>query len=104
MTCFAVFGVSEFNVSLEHGFKGPGWAAAAVLISWFLTIVALPICIGFVQSVDKYRNFFTCCPTMCFPVIQRSELDVDNMDKIEGRSESQRVPVLFGGHNLPALV
>ena len=104
MTFFAVFGVSEFNVSLEYGLKGSGWMAVAVLVSWVLTIVALPICIGFVQSVDKYRNFFTCCPTICFPVIQRSELDVDNMDKIEGRSESQRVPVLFGGHNLPALV
>ena len=104
MTFFAVFGVSEFNVSLKNGFEGYGWAAAAVLISWLLTIVALPICIGFVQSVDKYRNFFTCCPTVCFPVIQRSELDVDNMDRVEGRSENLGVPVLFGGHNLPPLV
>ena len=66
MTFFAVFGVSEFNVSLKNGFEGYGWAAAAVLISWLLTIVALPICIGFVQSVDKYRNFFTCCPDKFF--------------------------------------
>ena len=104
MTFFAVFGVSEFNASLALGFKDSGWAAAAVLISWFLTIIVLPILIWFVQSVDKYRHFFTCCPTMCFPVVQRSELDVDNMDRVEGRPENLGVPVLFGGHNLPLLV
>ena len=57
-----------------------GWEAGFVVISWVLTIVILPILIGFVQGVDKCCNCYTCCPTKCFPVVERIELNVDNMD------------------------
>ena len=58
-----------------------------VLISGVLIFVILPILIGFVQGVDKCCN---CTITVtdfskakiceCFPVVERVELDVDNMD------------------------
>ena len=52
-----------------------------VCISWVLIIVILPICIGFVQGVDKGCNCLCkCCPTKCFPVVERIELDVDQME------------------------
>jgi hypothetical protein len=59
------------------------WPAGATIISWVLTIVILPILIGFVQVVDKCCSCCTCCPccpTKCFPAVERVELDVDNMD------------------------
>ena len=63
----------------EYGYV-PEWKAGATMISLVLTIVILPILIGFVQGVDKCCNCCTCCPTKCFPVVERIELDVDNMD------------------------
>ena len=60
-----------------------------VLISGVLIFVILPILIGFVQGVDNCCNSLfskakiclcTCCPIECFPVVERVELDVDNMD------------------------
>ena len=72
------------------------WETIPVLISWVLIIVILPILIVFVQGVDKCYNCqftisvndfskakicsITCCPTDCFPVVERIKLDVDNMD------------------------
>ena len=56
------------------------WEPQAAIISLVLTTVVLPILIGFVQAVDKCQKCCTCCPTKCFPVIQRTELDVDNME------------------------
>ena len=98
VTFFAEYGVSEFNTALENNFNGAGpfWMALSVIYSGVLFIVILPILIGFVQGVDKCCNCLctitvtdfskakiclcTCCPTECFPVVQRVELDVDNMD------------------------
>ena len=51
--------------------------AGTVVISWFLTVIILPILIGFVQSVDKCC---TCCPTKCLPVVERTKLDVEKME------------------------
>ena len=88
----------DFGQDVTYFFTYPacGNYAGLVVISWVLIIVVLPICIGFVQGVDKCCNCLctitvtdfseakiclcTCCPTKCFPVIQRTELDVDNMD------------------------
>ena len=69
--------ISGFGRHLERAFG----VALVVLISWVLIIVILPILLGFVQGVDKFCNFLCkCCPTKCFPVVERTELDVDNMD------------------------
>ena len=74
-------GVTQF---FKYGyFHFNEWSAGATIFSWVLTIVILPILIGFVQVVDKCCNCCTCCPccpTKCFPVVERIELDVDNMD------------------------
>ena len=60
---------------------GQDSAVVWLVISWVLIIAILPILIGFVQGVDKFCNFLCkCCPTKCFPVVERTELDVDNMD------------------------
>ena len=68
---------STFGQGLASGEVGDIFVA----ISWVLIIVILPILIGFVQGVDKCCNFLCkCCPTKCFPVVERTELDVDNMD------------------------
>ena len=64
----------------KTGFGGDQWFIGSASISWVLTIVVLPISIGFVQAVDKCRKFCTCWPTKCFPVVEKIELDVDNMD------------------------
>ena len=69
--------LSNFGVH----FTKDEWESLPVVISWVLIIVILPILIGFVQGVDKCCNCLCkCCPTKCFPVVERAELDVDNMD------------------------
>ena len=75
--------ISNFDRDVTNFFEygyGPEWKAGATMISLVLTIVILPILIGFVQGVDKCCNCCTCCPTKCVPVVERIELDVDNMD------------------------
>ena len=64
----------------KTGFGGDQWFIGSALISWVLTIFVLPISIGFVQAVDKCRKSCTCWPTKCFPVVEKIERDVDNMD------------------------
>ena len=78
------FSLFPFHAKLfsKTGFGGDQWFIGSALISWVLTIVVLPISIGFVQAIDKWkcRKFCTCWPTKCFPVVEKTELDVDNMD------------------------
>ena len=58
-----------------------GFFTDCFAISCFLIIAVLPICIGFVQTVDICCNFLCrCCPSKCFPAVQHSVLDVDDMD------------------------
>ena len=78
------YDLSRFDIDVKNfftsGFRDQ-WVAGVVLISWFLILVVLPICIGFVQTVDNCCNFLCkCCSSKCFPVVQHSVLDVDNMD------------------------
>ena len=87
-TFFYVYdGLPAFEEDVELIFKDGFniWARAiSVLLSWFLTIFVLPISIGFVQTVDKCCNCCTCCPCCpagCFPVIRKTKLDVDNMER-----------------------
>ena len=80
------YDLSRFDIDVKDfftsGFRDQ-WVAGVVLISWFLILVVLPICIGFVQTVDNCCNFLCkCCSSKCFPVVQHSVLDVDNMDQI----------------------
>ena len=50
-----------------------------VLISWIIILIILPMSIGFIHAVDNCcKCLCTCCPAKCFPVIERTELRVDN--------------------------
>lgn len=89
---WVTFGITLIGaiVTIVVGYEQPGRELSdfgtkietliPVVVSWVLIIVILPILIGFVQGVDKCCNCYTCCPTKCFPVVERIELNVDNMD------------------------
>ena len=59
-------------------FGGPFWAVSSLLMSWILMILILPLSITFVQAVDNCCSCLCkCCPTQCFPVIEKTQLQVD---------------------------
>ena len=84
----------EYEISRDFSYPtyvSRDWVIGAVLISGVLMIVILPILIGFVQGVDKCCNSLCTITvtdlqndkvtvTKCFPVVERTKLDVDNMD------------------------
>jgi cytochrome bd-type quinol oxidase subunit 2 len=80
----SLIGVIVTVLVTENGRLGQSkdsWETISVVLSFFLTIVILPTSIGFLQAVDNCCNSFCkCYPSKCFPVVQNSELDVDNMD------------------------
>ena len=54
------YDLSRFDIDVKNfltsGFRDQ-WIAGVVLISWFLILVVLPICIGLVQTVHTCCNF-----------------------------------------------
>ena len=62
-------------------FNAKTWEESAVFLSWILMLIILPITIAFVQMIDNCSKSLCCfVPSNCFPVIEKTELDVERID------------------------
>ena len=60
--------------------KGDGYVTF-IFISWIALLVFLPIFIGFLQAVEKCCCCLNePCQINCFPVIQKTKLNIENME------------------------
>ena len=72
--------LNQANIDQKRNnfFQWPHWPVSSLFLSWILMIIILPLSIAFVQAVDNCCSCLCkCCPTQCFPVIERTELQVD---------------------------
>ena len=57
---------------------------SSMVASWIIMFFILPVILIFTQTLDKCKKCFCkCCQTRCFPVIESSELDVDNIEELQ---------------------
>ena len=57
---------------------------SSMVVSWIIMFFILPVILIFTQTLDKCKKCFCkCCQTRCFPVIESSELDVDNIEELQ---------------------
>ena len=75
----------EFNFYDE---KGEGYVSY-IFISW-INLFFLPIFIGFLQAVEKCCCcLYEPCQIKCFPVIQKTKLNVENMEHGEENNDEE---------------
>ena len=57
------------------------WEESAIFLSWILMLIILPMTIAFVQIIDKFSKNLCCfVSSNCFPVIEKTELDVERIE------------------------
>ena len=62
-------------------FTAKTWEESAVFLSWILMLIILPMTIAFVQIIDNFsKNLCSFVSSNCFPVIKKTELDVERLD------------------------